>query len=375
MKHIHITLVGGQPMPPYLGIIDLHPDKVILIYSPETSAEAQRIVSLCNGIDAETVLMNPVNINQIEQEITSLEKRLHHERVTINLTGGTKPWSLLFYSIFQKHPNAQFFYIDQNNVMTDLDTHQSHPLGQIDRILQFKLYGTPLQKFRSLTEYTDEDWQVCRKIMRARAFNYQSFNSLTIVLHKKEKDYIEANIEGEITRDHGQSISWDKSNHQVTLTLVNRKRGQKTFEFASPNVMSLMFFAGWFEFLIAKSLSYNLHIIKMWINCEFSSKSNNTKNEVDIIADLGTKLLFVECKTQINKVNDIDKFHSVLKNYGGMGSKGLFVTHSPLSQIAIEKCKDNGITHFHFDHQKDFNTNTEALNNIVNEMIMSINPR
>ena len=326
--------------------------------------EQQIVIKLASDNAPATRAGRPLTSNQPNQDV---------DRVMLIVCKGDN--SIVYTKLLTDWMTTSDIYIDQNNVMTDLDTHQSHPLGQIDRILQFKLYGTPLQKFRSLTEYTDEDWQVCRKIMRARAFNYQSFNSLTIVLDKKEKDYIEANIEGEITRDHGQSISWDKSNHQVTLTLVNRKRGQKTFEFASPNVMSLMFFAGWFEFLIAKSLSYNLHIIKMWINCEFSSKSNNTKNEVDIIADLGTKLLFVECKTQINKVNDIDKFHSVLKNYGGMGSKGLFVTHSPLSQIAIEKCKDNGITHFHFNHQKDFNTNTEALNNIVNEMIMSINPR
>lgn len=60
----------------------------------------------------------------------------------------------------------------------------------------------------------------------------------------------------------------------------------------------------------------------------------------------GSKLLFVECKTQIKNETDIDKFASAVKVYGGLGSKALFVTDARMTDKAIEKCADHGIMTF-----------------------------
>ena len=62
------------------------------------------------------------------------------------------------------------------------------------------------------------------------------------------------------------------------------------------------------------------------MNANFPYKNNNPKNEIDIIVNTGNRLLFVECKTQINDITDIDKFRTAVKNYGGMGCKALFIT-------------------------------------------------
>ena len=44
MKKVHITLVGGQPVPVYLGIKDNgQANLVILVCSPQSITEAERI--------------------------------------------------------------------------------------------------------------------------------------------------------------------------------------------------------------------------------------------------------------------------------------------------------------------------------------------
>ena len=40
---IHITLVGGQMMPVYLGIKNTNPDKIVLIHSSDSSQNAKQI--------------------------------------------------------------------------------------------------------------------------------------------------------------------------------------------------------------------------------------------------------------------------------------------------------------------------------------------
>jgi len=56
--------------------------------------------------------------------------------------------------------------------------------------------------------------------------------------------------------------------------------------------------------------------------------------------------LFVECKTQLFRGVDVDKFASVVKHYGGMGTKGILVSDMPLAPQAVQKCKDYGLLHF-----------------------------
>ena len=45
MANVHIALVGGQTYPVYLGIAETSPDRVILVHSESSLAEAQRIAA------------------------------------------------------------------------------------------------------------------------------------------------------------------------------------------------------------------------------------------------------------------------------------------------------------------------------------------
>lgn len=84
----------------------------------------------------------------------------------------------------------------------------------------------------------------------------------------------------------------------------------------------------------------------------------------------------MECKTQIAKTTDIDKFRSVVKTYGGTGSKGLFVTKEKLSDVARAKCIENAILSFSFKDAENWNLQPEkALALLLDNELFNINAK
>ena len=50
---------------------------------------------------------------------------------------------------------------------------------------------------------------------------------------------------------------------------------------------------------------------------------------------------------EIKEITAIDKFASVVKNYGGDGSKAMFITRFEMNKTQKEKCRDNHIADFY----------------------------
>jgi len=113
----------------------------------------------------------------------------------------------------------------------------------------------------------------------------------------------------------------------------------------------------------------------IYLNCHFPFKPNVDKNEVDIIVNTGSKILFVECKTQITHTTDIDKFRSVVKGYGGIGSKGIFVTDAKMTDIAREKCKEHGLLSFSLQDDHLGMSNEKALAILLDSELFNINTK
>ena len=105
------------------------------------------------------------------------------------------------------------------------------------------------------------------------------------------------------------------------------------------------------------------------MNCKFLADTNGSKaaekfpkNEIDIIVDTGDKALFVECKTNIHNTTDIDKFNTAVRNYGGSGSKALFVCLNKFKENAIQKFADCGnVLSWSFAESNDINSFYEML--------------
>lgn len=376
MKKIHIALVGGQPVPVYIGIKDNgQANTVILVCSPQSRPEAERIKEQFPKRKILVKECPPVDLYNIEHIALELFEEYSDYEKTINLTSGTKLWSLTFFRIFYQDVNSHFVYIDQNNKVTDILTKESH-VGTINTLTRFELYGTPLTSFRMLEEYNDEDLDVSKEIEELRNRNRSDFFKLT-----GNRNISEMYERETLTTENGSSLEYSYDERWARIEL-NTGRSFLTKEFQCQHLFDILFNFGWFELKTAKNISNIEKVNKIWLNCEFADTEGNPKNEIDIIAELDNRLLFVECKTMIHNSTDIDKFRSALRNFSGTSSTGIFVTNDlpneyTLSRYehAMEKCKDNGIITFNFSLQENDPSNYPTLEKIINEQIQLQNKR
>ena len=346
-KHIHIALVGGQPAPVFYGVYQCNPDTVILICSKQTKSEAERVKKLLelNQFSVEIKLIDSINLSIIHSQAETIKASMEQDdELTINLVGGTKAWALIFYTVFETREKTSFHLVDQNNRMWSILDRSSEPLYQkvdIDELLE--LYGNPIVKYTSFSEYNEEDIAVMDKIQDIRKNDRKAFKYLAANLSDEyAQEYAEQR--SGVFRDGINKVEWRKPN-KVVVKFENSDE-----ILSSRHATSLFFNSGWFEFKVATILSQWNKANEIRLNCIFplipGQNKDNRKNEVDIIVSTDTKLLFVECKTSIKNGTDIDKFSTVVKNYGGTGTKALFISEQRIPPLVLKKCEESKILSF-----------------------------
>lgn len=376
-KKVHIALVGGQPIPVYLGIKD--DDQactVVLVCSAQSIEEAGRIKEQFPEREVTIKECSPTNLPEIEDLVTNLKDIYQDCAVTINLTSGTKLWSLSFFRILGEEKDIRFIYVDQTNLMVDLMSKETHQCN-IDKQKRFELYGTPLKEFRPINEYTEYDKEVMEIIEWIRTKNKKAFSCMTRSVNEEmlaNEDRIEDN-------ESGSFIEWNYAENWAKVTIYGNGK-IFTKELQSEHLFDILFNNGWFELKTAREFNNNKNVKDIWLNCKFTDSDGNPKNEIDLIVDLGTRLLFVECKTMVYDITDIDKFRSALRNFSGTSSSGIFVTYEKPNnntkeryQHAMEKCKDNDIQTFNFSLWRDKPTNKPSLDKIISELMQKQNKR
>lgn len=377
MRKVHISLVGGQPIPVYIGIKDDgQANTVILVCSSQSREEAERIEEQFSKREVSIKECSPTDLYQIENLACELRTQCQKCEVTINLTSGTKLWSLSFFRIFSDHPSVRFIYVDQTNLMVDIMTKELHQCD-INKQTRFELYGTPLKEYNSINEYTEEDIAVMEEVERLRRFNKKAFSLLT-------NNVDDEKLNEEIPfydNNSGSSINFSRVTKWAEITICGN-RGIVTKQLQSEHLLNILFNAGWFELKTALEFRKNPHVKDVWLNCKFTDSDGNPKNEIDLIVDLGTRLLFVECKTMIFDITDIDKFRSALRNFSGTSSSGIFVTYEKPNEFtreryrhAMEKCKDNDIQTFNFALWRDDTLNKPSIDKIISDIMSKQNKR
>lgn len=382
-RRVHISLVGGQPIPIYVGIKDNgQANTAVLVCSAQSNEEAERIKEQFPKRDVIIKVCAPTDLLQIEELAQELKEQYHDCEITVNLTGGTKLWSLSFFRVFSTHPTTRFIYVDQTNQVIDMITKETHRC-EIDINTRFELYGTPLKDYCSIEEYTSADFEVMKEVERIRKVNKKAFSIMTNNMSKEKLEE-----ENTITdAESGSSITYTTLPKWAKITLKG-SRGTITKELECEHLFDILFNAGWFELKTAKDLknffdqSADIEARDIKLNGTFVDSDGLPKNEIDIIVDLGTRLLFVECKTMVFDTTDIDKFRSALRNFSGTSTGGLFVTYEKPNigtqerfQLAMEKCKDNNIQTFNYSLWNEDHEYLQSLGQIVREMLLQQNKR
>ncbi|MBO7203044.1 MAG: DUF1887 family protein [Paludibacteraceae bacterium] len=376
---IHITLVGGQPAPVYNGIKATKPDKVVFVHSTDSLKALNALVKEID-VPYEAIQLSPTEAMEIHKVAEKMVEQYAEDEVTVNISSGPKSWSHLFGSMFQSKENATVVYMDQNNVLWNYRTMQGLQDFEFDMHTHFRLYGNSIENnYKKFSDYTEADVEAMKKIEEIRNFDVQIFNALLSVLDKQKQHTLRNGKYGKFEHDSGSYVEWEKTTEEqygfVRVFLIKKNGKSKEIKFESSNAVDLVFNSGWFEFKVAKMLSAWEKCKEVCLNCKFPFRENVDKNETDIIVNMGSKILFVECKTQINNTTDIDKFRSVIKNYGGMGSKGLFVTDAKMTEVAKAKCEEHGILSFSLKDEHLGLSDEKALQVLLESELYNLNTK
>jgi hypothetical protein len=334
---IHIALVGAQTLPAYWGILEVNPDIVYFIHSIKTKEQANQLSKSIN-IESYLIETNPIDFNDVKTKINKLLlEENKNSTISIDITGGTKIMSLAAYGFINMCDRV--FYIDQNNKIFDFISLIKAPIEKtINTEKFFELNGYPLKSFKHLGDYSEDEVKAFHKVRDLLSFSPGEFYQLVKPLskHTYEMNY---------KTKRGSSYNYKKSEGVVEIELKKwKKLIKRRFEFK--NAHKYIINTYWFELEIASIFSKWDKAVDILHNVIVPYSSGADKNEIDLVINTGQKLIFVECKTQVTDIKDIDKFRNVVKNYGGLGAKALLVTDSPINDRVKEKCHDNGILSF-----------------------------
>lgn len=357
--HTHITLVGGQTYPIYLGIKALNPDKIIFVHSDKTENEAKRIANEFINKESENICLDATDFNTINLAVEYLLRKVKNESTdedtfTIDVSSGTKAWTIAFLEKCKFIlPQLEIIYVSQKNIVYNYTKSKVHDVDStIDLDLIFRLNGTKIPNYVKYSDYTQEDENVVKKIENLRKRAFDSFNSVTIIKDNVRKHELAHRNSG-TWEGKDYKVEWDKVNSTISYELTTNKGDIVTGTLSSPHVIQLFFNTGWFEFKIANLLNKWSRIKEIRTNVVFPTAKGSDSNEVDVLVNAKEKILFVECKTQVQNPTDVDKFRTVAKNFGGLASMALFITDASMKPVALEKCKKYGIMSFSLELAKD----------------------
>ncbi|MCF0210472.1 MAG: hypothetical protein HUK18_04060 [Bacteroidales bacterium] len=347
-RKVHIALVGGQLAPVYNAIVADKADIVEVVYSEATVSQVDKLKDELNIPIIDSKPLAPTNPRKIQKRAKELADKYSNDDITVNISGGVKSWAYFFSIEFYNLENARVIYFDQNNVLWDYKEMKGIDDFEFDMYKNFRLYGNPLDTYKRFTDYTESDDKVAEKIENIRKQHPQQFNGLFIVQDHKEQSLLQQKIGRRCSNKDYSQVSWDKTaireGGDTLLDISIFSKGEKfDYRLQSPHAFELAFDAGWFEYKIAKLFSGWDKAKEVLLDCRFQAANSADKNQIDVIVNAGTKIIFVECKTQIKAITDIDKFSSVVKTYGGSGSKGVFITYEKKNLQAKEKCKEKGL--------------------------------
>ncbi len=371
MPKIHIALVGKQTTPICQVIEHVKPNQMILLPSEESHYLADMVKAEYEGkIDCNIYDLSLNDIAAIRtMAVTIAEVIPMNYEVTLDLTSGVKPWAIIFIEVFkEKLPQSDVYYVYQDGKLINMSKQEAVGDVDFDYNMQFRLLGHNFSEYTLFTEYTQEDEVAMGILKDYYKKNTKHLTPLMIDFCKRvsqnklspEQDINFSNMLGD--------VSWTAASKSMTINIAFKDK----VVVSSPHAWHLATNTGWFEYYVAKILAQIFPPNQIFMNCHFKGSNNTDLNEVDIIVNTGKKLLFVECKTQIKDSNDVDKFASVVRNYGALSSKALFVTYWKMTPNGSEKCKRSGILTYSMNKGED-NQHVKELNNRLNQIINKSN--
>ncbi len=373
MRH-HITLAGKEILPIYYAIKEYEPDYIHIVFTAETESTASRIYSIIMLTTPCTLhKVSPYYIMDVVDVCNKLQGQFIGDEFIYNLTGGTKPMAFGAHSVALRN-SAQVIYTSQQNEIINLNSYEATPMQcRLTNKEIIELSGQKLNFYNPLS-ILDTSQVKC-------AFDIKNFIEKHGGYYRQISKFIQSNynsnsqyLPNEINISN--SIHFQKNESGGFYIECNDNKLFDSDYIDSP----LLFFEGrWWETLVANEIilwnSTKQKTNEIWQNVVFSliSEDPKVKNEVDILVNLGTTMLFVECKSGKITQSDVYKISQVRNTYGGEMSKTILVSYHPVSADIAEKCSEAQISLFAPQFPFQRSNHVKKLGYFLNNIILNLN--
>ena len=355
MKH-QITIVGGQITPIFWGIKEKNPDIIHILYTKDSRHHVPIIKNIFPNKQFFSYQVNPFNFDEIKEKVEEIILTYPDDIFELNLTGGTKVMALACQNIFNIL-SLNSFYIDQGNKIFDFKEHIYSSINTKINLNTFiNLSGHRKYTSNKLKDFSNTEIAFAKNINSISG--NEVFKQAIKAVKLKTKDIKKCQI---------FSYSNDKQSLKWNSPKFNLKYNNAVIDIESRNAFEIAFNGFWWELVVADSIKKWNKIYELDLNVELYSKivNQNIKNEIDIVINTGSKLIFIECKSGNVKQEDINKIRAVKRLYGGIASKSILVCKYKPRPDIIEKCNDLGIAIFYDGNLSNL---TKKLDNLVMAM-------
>lgn len=329
---IHITLIGREVLPTFYTIMEFQPDVTYIIGTRDSKESIKRIVRVLQqkGLKYKVRETQPVDV----QATLSICEGIHAGNgesceYIYNLTGGTKPMAFGAMMCAQRH-NAKMVYTDSMDCI-DITTSEHIPLSyKTDFNTLFVLQGQKLKKH----EVYAPDAQRSQCARDVETFIKEERKAYDCIRRKYDSVKAEYNKNKVIPKRFGDKRCSYERNGNMAVVMYD---DVEVFSSDYKDAFKMLFEGRWWETLVADAVNeWSAGRYEIWTDVEFDSKSVSnaygrsskslTKNEIDVLVNLGNTLLFIECKSGKFDQNNIYKLSSVCKTYGSYKSKAVLVS-------------------------------------------------
>ncbi|MBO3097848.1 Card1-like endonuclease domain-containing protein [Gelidibacter pelagius] len=362
MKH-QITLLGGQILPVYIGIVDRKPNVVHILYTKETVRLKNRLVNQIFGYKVFDYQIEPYDYQSIEDAVTKIICDNEDAIFELNLTSGTKLMALASQKVFQTL-ECFSFYIDQNQNLIDLSNGNKQKLDiEISTKTFLALSNHDEFSSVSLKTFSIDENKLANSIFELRKIN----SGLKGLFHLFRKTNVKADLLEYSYKDKKYGVNWKGNKLSVIAPKFNlESTGSNSFKILTTGL--------WWELIVGNAVSSwkSAREIHMSLIIKSNANVKLDKNEIDILINTGQKMLFIECKSGVVLQSDINKMRAISKFYGGISSKSILVSFYKPKEEFIEKCQDFGIELFFLEESNKKHIELKTIANKLDQMFSKI---
>lgn len=360
MAKVHITLLGKEPLPVFYPIVESYQKIVYLIGTAENEDIAlsiERVLSYL-GIKYEFKRVAAYDILDTCRVCDEIhDKYAEDDEFLYNITGGTKPMAIGALITAKKH-DSKIIYTNGSKCI-DINTYESVDLQcKLNSEVLFIMQG---QQIKEMEKYVENPMKI------SAAKNVMDFIVNNKEIYKELSEY-KKQCDGRVPDNFNHNkIHYTSNNGHIVINCDETTVLDIDFE----DSKALLFEGRWWETLVADTLyKWSDGRYEILQNVKFKNKSDapestKEKNEIDILVNLGTTFVMIECKSGNLSQNEIYKMDYVRNTYGSDKSKSVLVSFYPVKSDLKEKAQESQIDVI---CPKNIYGISKVLNSIPNKM-------